>query len=108
TAGQRSVSCEFLGRQAQFPLTPWLIAASLGVPIILCIGLYRGGKRYDVYFEQITAPVQLKRSERKQQAVQWVEWYVSRLEAYAREAPYNWFNFYHFWNEENEPADRPS
>jgi predicted LPLAT superfamily acyltransferase len=25
--------------------------------------------------------------------------YVARLEHYARGAPYNWFNFYDFWDE---------
>ena len=27
--------------------------------------------------------------------------YVAKLEALVREAPYNWFNFYDFWTEEN-------
>jgi predicted LPLAT superfamily acyltransferase len=26
--------------------------------------------------------------------------YVQRLESLCREAPYNWFNFYDFWNDD--------
>ena len=28
----------------------------------------------------------------------WMQRYVTRLEHYARLAPYNWFNFYSFWD----------
>ena len=40
-----------MGAPAPFPAAPFLIGALLKVPVVLCIGLYRGGNRYDLYFE---------------------------------------------------------
>ena len=45
------VSCRFLNKDAQFPTGPILLAASLKAPVILIFGLYKGGNRYDIYFE---------------------------------------------------------
>ncbi|MNC90096.1 hypothetical protein D3C83_61470 [compost metagenome] len=39
------------------------------------------------------------REQRADAAQSLLERYVQRLEHYARAAPYNWFNFYDFWNE---------
>ncbi|MGW8183232.1 MAG: acyl-CoA synthetase [Burkholderiales bacterium] len=95
----RTWPCRFLGATAQFPLGPWLLAATLGVPVVLFFGLYRGGPRYDVFFETVTEGASLLRAERLAMAERWVEQYVVRLEHYCRQAPYNWFNFYEFWDE---------
>ena len=32
--------------------------------------------------------------------------YVATLEALCREAPYNWFNFFDFWGEDEADAQR--
>ena len=66
-------------------------------PIILFFGLYRGGKRYDIYFEQFAHEIILNREHRTEEIHDWMQRYARRLEHYARLAPYNWFNFYPFW-----------
>jgi predicted LPLAT superfamily acyltransferase len=79
-------------------LGPFRIATILRRPIVLMFGLYRGGKRYDIYFERLTDlsdEPSLQRGELAQQALYR---YVERLEHYCRLAPYNWFNFYEFWD----------
>ncbi len=106
--GERSVQCSFMGRTAPFPLAPWLLAGSLGVPVVLCVGLYRGGNRYDLYFEQVTEAVRLAHGQREQEAARWARRYAERLSEYARSAPDNWFNFYPFWGEGTlSPGARP-
>lgn len=95
----KTVQCDFLGSPARFPAGPLLMAASFRVPVILCFALYRGGNRYDVYFELFTEGLQLDRALREQQLQDWVCRYVQRLEQHTRSAPYNWFNFYDFWDE---------
>ena len=44
---------EFLGAPARLPLGPFKMAAMLRRPLILMVGLYRGGNRYDVHFERL-------------------------------------------------------
>ena len=41
--GNATTTVDFLGQPAEFPMAPWQIAAALHVPIVLCVGLYRGG-----------------------------------------------------------------
>ena len=96
--GERASMRPFLGRSALFPLGPWLLAAALGVPVALFFGLYGGDDRYDVRFELVSEGGELPRSERNAIAEHWLGHYVARLEHYARAAPYNWFNFYDFWD----------
>jgi predicted LPLAT superfamily acyltransferase len=103
--GNATAVVNFLGDAARFPTAPWQIAAALHVPIVLCVGLYRGGNRYDLHFELLTNKLQVERRHREQQLQQVIQDFADRLAALVREAPYNWFNFYDFWNE-TAPDDR--
>ena len=95
----KTVSCRFLGQEARFPEGPLLMAALLEVPVLLFFGFYRGGRRYDIYFEVFAKRITLDPSRRSEELREWVERYVGRLEYYCRQAPYNWFNFYDFWRD---------
>ncbi len=77
-----------------------LLASVLKVPVILFFGLYRGDNRYDIHFELFTDQVTIERNNRSADLQLWTQRYANRLEHYARLAPYNWFNFYDFWNED--------
>lgn len=94
--GVASVTCDFLGEPAKFPNGPLRMAYMLKCPVLLMAGVYRGGNRYDLYFEELMdmSKSELPRNELIQQAQQR---YVARLEHFCRIAPYNWFNFYDFW-----------
>jgi predicted LPLAT superfamily acyltransferase len=87
----------FFGTDAPFPAAPWLIASLLKVPVVLCLGLYRGGNRYDLVFETLAEQVELPRASRNAALDACIHRYAARLEHHLRDAPYNWFNFYDFW-----------
>jgi predicted LPLAT superfamily acyltransferase len=94
--GKDMVRYPFLGGEAAFPRGPFRVAMLLQRPVVLMAGVYRGGNRYDVFFERLAVPPEDKRAGEA-----WLDatmrQYVARLEHYCREAPYNWFNFYDFW-----------
>jgi predicted LPLAT superfamily acyltransferase len=94
----KTTQCHFLGAPATFPAGPILLAATMHCPVILFFGLYRGGNRYEIYFEQLAEEVILNRDRRAEDIQHWMQRYVDRLEHYTRLAPYNWFNFYPFWD----------
>ncbi len=96
-SGHAWLPAPFFGRDAPLPAAPWLIASVLGVPVMLAFGLYRGGKRYDLVFEPFDVGVRAARAERGARLRALVGRYAGRLEHHARQAPYNWFNFYDFW-----------
>lgn len=87
----------FLGEPAPFPRAPWQIAATLGVPISLCFGLYLGKNRYRLVFERFSDGVHLARKDRDAGLKDLMTRYAAFLETMARTYPYNWFNFYDFW-----------
>ena len=81
---------------------PLRLAMLLRRRVIFMVGLYRGGNRYDVRFESLVdfrhPPADLVERERLVRSA--VADYVRRLETLCREAPYNWFNFYDYWDED--------
>lgn len=95
-----AVRLPFLGREAAFPTGPMRIAAALHRRVIFMAGLYRGGNRYEIHFEPLAdfsdaeGETRARRDERVREAV---ALYATRVEHYARAAPYNWFNFHDFW-----------
>ena len=95
--GEGLLRAQFLGASARFPLAPFRIAAMLGRPVLLMAGLYRGGNRYDLHFERLVTAEELAQHDRDAPA-RWAQRYAQRLEQYCRAAPYNWFNFYDFWD----------
>ncbi len=95
--GEGTVACQFLGEQARFPSGPLRLAAMLQRPVVLMFGLYRGGNRYDIYFERLVGTWPAPRAARDALLQQTLQRYVGRLEHYCRDAPYNWYNFYDFW-----------
>lgn len=92
----------FLGAPAPFPLGPFRLAALLRRPLLLMLGLYQGGRRYDIHFE-LLADFSQPGLDRQQAVEQALAHYVARLEHYCRASPYNWFNFYDFWNTGHAP-----
>jgi len=96
--GDKTTQCQFLGAPATFPAGPILLAAMMRCPVILFFGLYRGGSRYEIYFEHFADEIVLDRNRRAENIQFWMQRYAERLEYYARLAPYNWFNFYPLWD----------
>ncbi|HEV2682094.1 MAG TPA: acyltransferase [Rhodanobacter sp.] len=96
---------EFLGSPAPFPITPWLLAHALQVPVVLCFGLYLGGNRYRLIFEPLSDRVEIPRPDRGPALDTLIARYAQRLEHYAYVAPYNWFNFYDFWQDPSVAAE---
>lgn len=96
----------FLGREAPFALGPWRLAQLLRRPVVFMAGLYNGGRRYELRFEPLadfgTSPPDADGRERALHDA--ARAYAARLESICRAAPYNWFNFHDFWQEDAAPA----
>lgn len=90
-------SAAFFGEDAPLPVAPYLIASLLDTPVLLCFGLYLGGNRYALHFEHFADRIDIPRNQRNARLDHWLARYAARLEHHARLAPYNWFNFYDFW-----------
>jgi predicted LPLAT superfamily acyltransferase len=90
-------SVDFLGTPAPFPSGPMRAAAAMRRPVIFMTGLYRGGNRYHVVFREL-ADFSTRAPGGREEAVRAATVrYVALLEQYCHSDPYNWFNFYDFW-----------
>ena len=89
---------DFLGRPARFPLSPFLLACTLGCPLLTSMCVRTGEERYEAVVEVLTEGEKVPRRERTQRARELLERYVATLEDYCRRWPYQWFNFYDYWD----------
>ena len=96
-SGEATVDCDFLGQPAPFPLGPWRLAAMLERPVFFMAGLYLGGNRYRIHFEPLADFTGVPRDDRDAAIRTAMQRYAARLTHYCRIAPYNWFNFFDFW-----------
>ena len=103
----RNVRVAFLGAPARFSDGPFRLAAMLRRKVIFMAGVYRGGREYELRFIEIADFSQTLAgagaAERDISIRAALERYVATLEALCREAPYNWFNFFDFWADDDTP-----
>ena len=88
----------FLGERAAIPHAPFLLASALKCPVLLMIGLRRDHTTYEVFVEMLADEIVLPAAERAGALDALARHYASRLEHYCLRAPYQWFNFYEFWD----------
>lgn len=93
---QRTVTCEFLGAPARFPMGPFALAAQRDLPVLTVNVMKDSAKRYKVYVNRLQ-----KEGEKRDERINgYVRQYVGHLEEVLREYPEQWFNYYEFWGDE--------
>ena len=103
---RRTVEVDFLGAKARLPQGPMLLASALGCPVLLMFGLRRAGRRYEIHVEPFADPVEIPRRERPVGLQRYCQAYAQRVAHYCAAAPYQWFNFYDFWQPESADVER--
>jgi predicted LPLAT superfamily acyltransferase len=88
---------ELLGDPAAIPIGPFRMAALLRRKVVFMAGLYLGGNRYRVHFDTLADFSDVPRGEREEAVHAAIARYASLLDRLCREAPYNWFNFFDYW-----------
>jgi len=91
------VPVQILGRNANLPSGPFRMAALLRRPVVFMAGLYLGGNRYAIHFEPLADFSALAPGQRDAALQAAISRYAALLDQYCRKAPYNWFNFFDFW-----------
>lgn len=93
---QRTVTCEFLGALAHFPMGPFALAAQRDLPVLTVNVMKESVKRYRVYVNRL----QKEGTTRGERINAYVRQYVEHLEEVLRKYPEQWFNYYEFWGDE--------
>lgn len=87
----------FLGETALWPQGAWILASLLKAPV-MAVFCYRMQQHFDVHIHKIADQLNFPRKTRLQAMHATTADYVALLEQHCVRAPYQWFNFYHFWH----------
>ena len=88
---------QILGAQTSLPSGPFRMAALLRRPVMFMTGLYLGDNRYAIHFDPLMDFSSVERGQRDVAVQMAITRYAALLDQYCRKAPYNWFNFFDFW-----------
>jgi len=95
---------QILGDEVHLPLGPFRLAALLRQKVMFMTGLYLGGNRYAIHFHQLADFTNIARGQRDAAVAQAMHEYATLIDQYCRTAPYNWFNFFDFWQDDIKKA----
>lgn len=79
-----------MGHEAYFPIGPFRIAGTLNYPSTVAFAFREKNRTYQLS----ASPVQ----ESNMKPEDLMDLYIDLLESKLRKHPYQWFNFYDFWN----------
>lgn len=102
----KTTQAQFLGHEAAFPCGPYVLAALLKCPLYF-MGCVHQGRGYAVEFVPIATQVQLPRARRNEALAEYAQLYAHQLERLLCQAPYDWFNFFPFWEQGSPAATQP-
>ena len=108
----KTVASLFLGHLAPFPVGPYVLAALLKCPMYM-MGCIHDQASYTVHFAQITERVELPRGRREEALASYARDFADALTVLLRRSPFDWFNFFPFWDqrvsrafERSKPVDQ--
>jgi predicted LPLAT superfamily acyltransferase len=98
-AGRASaVQVPFLGHLAPFPTGAYMLASLLKCPLY-SLGCIRQDDTHEVVFERLAERVVLPRGDRLGACTVYATDFAQRIERQLVRAPFEWFNFFSFWNQ---------
>ncbi len=103
--GSRTVKASFLGKDAEFPQGPYLLASLLRCPVYTLFCFSAAG-RFHIDLEPFADSIRIPRTEpqRLQMLEALARRYAERLETLCRAQPLQWFNFFPYWDSLSEAA----
>ncbi|EDM68725.1 putative acyltransferase [Moritella sp. PE36] len=101
TSPGRVVYADFLGQQAPFSQGPFILASLLECPVYYLFCL-KDGNKYHLIFEHVSDKLKFARKTRQADIGELINQYAQRLEHFCLQYPYQWFNFFDFWQEDHK------
>jgi len=96
TGQARTAVVDFLGRPARLPVGPYLLARTLGCPVKLMFA-WRDGATVRVDLQPFAGTIELPRGAREAALAGYAQRFADALAERARSTPFQWFNFFPFW-----------
>ncbi len=93
--GNKIKTLHFLGKDANFPIGPFAMAAAFKVPVSFVFAFKESSTHYHLYGSK---PITFSAGENRGKKVDTlIETFVGNLEQMMKKYPEQWFNYYNFW-----------
>ncbi len=94
----KGISCNFLGKLATFPALPYSLAAKYNAPIVVAFGMRLGKLSY----KAVAYPHFSLQDNSSETIKEGLIKYTLYLTNCIKKYPFQWYNFYNFWDTHNE------
>ena len=96
----RTVRVPLLGDLVKLSESPFLLSALLDCPVLIILAFREASGCYSVFAEKLADRICLPRREREKGMAELVNAYAERLEFYCKRHPFQWFNFFDYWEDQ--------
>ena len=87
--GQKVLTESLMGKEANFPAGPFLLASRLNVPVLFVYVMKETNKHYHLYARQAEV--------KNRDAQGLLKKYTESVEWMLKKYPLQWFNYFDFW-----------
>jgi predicted LPLAT superfamily acyltransferase len=99
----KNIMIPFLGKEAPFPYGVFFLATLMNAPVYCLFGMRRKAlsirPKYDIHVHKSLLSFDCPRKERLKKCSLLVESFAALLAQYCKEQPFQWYNFFDFWQE---------
>ena len=92
--GNKTLTAEFLGETARFPMGPFVLASTFKVPVSFVFAIKENDLHYHFFASKIK---QYDYADRNAAMQQILADYTKEMELKVKKYPEQWFNYYNFW-----------
>jgi predicted LPLAT superfamily acyltransferase len=92
--GNKTLTSEFLGAKARFPMGPFVLAAKFKVPVSFVFAMKETNLHYHFFASGIKDYAHLSKEALMQQML---DDFVAEMESKVKKYPEQWYNYYNFW-----------
>lgn len=97
-SNERTITANFLGRPAPFPIGPFILASTLQHPVNFVFA-YRRKDKIALKFRRVANTLEISREKRKEELSRLINSFAEELSDHCKIAPLQWFNFFPFWDQ---------
>lgn len=94
--GNKTLTIDFLGEKARFPMGPFVLAATFKVPVSFVFAMKESSFHYHFFASEIKSYYQPSKESRMHQMF---SDFVSEMEIKIKQYPVQWYNYYNFWQQ---------
>ena len=96
---KKSFPCRFMGSETVLPAGPFVFASQKDIPVFAVFVMKERGIRYRLIVRRVDNDESRKELSVRGKAALLVKNYAEILERVVEQYPYQWFNYYDFWNQ---------